>query len=198
MSNSIANMEIKEQYYFEILRNNLNIQYKSRPTSFIRNISFCRLPWCMLLHPQNTHKHTKRHNTHTHTVKWLKSWKQGCYFSLFRVATYCENKGWQRIYDKTRDDYKLKWCETRSMATYYNFKEGEYCIYLIFSEAFVLFFTQYFEWFYQSTTQGLKFILHFFLKIGIFSPIASASLMDIRNENIESLKTMLTKSFNLI
>ncbi|XP_041953379.1 protein polyglycylase TTLL10 isoform X2 [Alosa sapidissima] len=47
------------------------------------------------------------------------------------VAAYCENKGWQRIYDRTREDYKLKWCETRSMATYYNFKEGEQLLFQI-------------------------------------------------------------------
>ncbi|XP_031421395.1 protein polyglycylase TTLL10 [Clupea harengus] len=47
------------------------------------------------------------------------------------VAAYCENKGWQRIYDKTREDYKLKWCEIRSMAIYYNFKEGEQLLYQI-------------------------------------------------------------------
>ncbi|XP_063063719.1 protein polyglycylase TTLL10 isoform X2 [Engraulis encrasicolus] len=47
------------------------------------------------------------------------------------LTAYCESKGWQRIYDKSREDYKLKWCETRSMATYYNFKEGEQLVYQI-------------------------------------------------------------------
>uniref|UniRef100_A0A8C4RXG7 Uncharacterized protein n=1 Tax=Erpetoichthys calabaricus TaxID=27687 RepID=A0A8C4RXG7_ERPCA len=30
------------------------------------------------------------------------------------VSNYCVRKGWQRIHDKNRDDYKLKWCETKS------------------------------------------------------------------------------------
>ncbi|KAL2103596.1 hypothetical protein ACEWY4_000464 [Coilia grayii] len=47
------------------------------------------------------------------------------------VAAYCESKGWQRIHDKSREDYKLKWCETRSVATYYNFREGEQLVYQI-------------------------------------------------------------------
>lgn len=44
---------------------------------------------------------------------------------IFRVVSYCEGRGWQRIYDKTRTDYKLKWCETKSPATYNSFKPGD-------------------------------------------------------------------------
>ncbi|XP_062314172.1 protein polyglycylase TTLL10 [Osmerus eperlanus] len=47
------------------------------------------------------------------------------------VTSYCESKGWQRISDKHREDFKLKWCETKSVATYYNFREGEQLIYQI-------------------------------------------------------------------
>ncbi|KAG7472744.1 hypothetical protein MATL_G00112150 [Megalops atlanticus] len=47
------------------------------------------------------------------------------------VASYCESLGWQRIYDKTREDYKLKWCETKSKSAYYNFREGEQLLYQI-------------------------------------------------------------------
>ncbi|XP_075697093.1 inactive polyglycylase TTLL10 [Rhinoderma darwinii] len=47
------------------------------------------------------------------------------------VSAYCLNKGWQRIYDNKRDDYKLKWCETKSSATYYAFREGEQLLYQI-------------------------------------------------------------------
>ncbi|XP_051518099.1 protein polyglycylase TTLL10 isoform X1 [Myxocyprinus asiaticus] len=47
------------------------------------------------------------------------------------VVSYCESRGWQRIYDKTRLDYKLKWCETKSPATYYNFKAGGQLLYQI-------------------------------------------------------------------
>lgn len=43
----------------------------------------------------------------------------------FRVVPYCESKGWQRIYDKTRLDYRLKWCELKSSHTYYHFRTGE-------------------------------------------------------------------------
>lgn len=48
-------------------------------------------------------------------------------FSLafsFRVSSYCESRGWKRIYNKNRDDFKLKWCETKSAANYGNFREG--------------------------------------------------------------------------
>ncbi|XP_056398643.1 inactive polyglycylase TTLL10 [Hyla sarda] len=47
------------------------------------------------------------------------------------VSSYCLNKGWQRIYDNKRDDYKLKWCEIKSSATYYAFREGEQLLYQI-------------------------------------------------------------------
>ncbi|KAJ8371022.1 hypothetical protein SKAU_G00110500 [Synaphobranchus kaupii] len=47
------------------------------------------------------------------------------------VASYCESQGWQRITDKTRDDYKLKWCEIKSKITYYNFREGEQLLFQI-------------------------------------------------------------------
>ncbi|CAG01732.1 unnamed protein product, partial [Tetraodon nigroviridis] len=39
------------------------------------------------------------------------------------VSSYCERKGWKRIYNKQRDDFKLKWCETKSAANYCNFRE---------------------------------------------------------------------------
>ncbi|XP_058619406.1 protein polyglycylase TTLL10 isoform X2 [Onychostoma macrolepis] len=45
------------------------------------------------------------------------------------VVSYCESRGWQRIYDKTRTDYKLKWCETKSPAAYYSFRAGGQLIY---------------------------------------------------------------------
>uniref|UniRef100_A0A8C2BQU0 Inactive polyglycylase TTLL10 n=1 Tax=Cyprinus carpio TaxID=7962 RepID=A0A8C2BQU0_CYPCA len=47
------------------------------------------------------------------------------------VVSYCESRGWQRIYDKTRTDYKLKWCEAKSPAAYYSFKAGGQLIYQI-------------------------------------------------------------------
>uniref|UniRef100_A0AAY5KL19 Tubulin tyrosine ligase-like family, member 10 n=2 Tax=Esox lucius TaxID=8010 RepID=A0AAY5KL19_ESOLU len=47
------------------------------------------------------------------------------------VTSYCESRGWQRIYDKTRKDFILKWCETKSPDTYNNFKEGEQLLYQI-------------------------------------------------------------------
>ncbi|MGH0188820.1 UNVERIFIED_CONTAM: hypothetical protein FKN15_031579 [Acipenser sinensis] len=39
------------------------------------------------------------------------------------VGAYCLSKGWQRINNKNREDYKLKWCETKSYATYINFRQ---------------------------------------------------------------------------
>ncbi|KAK2885605.1 hypothetical protein Q8A67_016442 [Cirrhinus molitorella] len=47
------------------------------------------------------------------------------------VVSYCESRGWQRIHDKTRTDYKLKWCETKSPAAYYSFKAGGQLIYQV-------------------------------------------------------------------
>ncbi|KAM9299350.1 inactive polyglycylase TTLL10 [Gastrophryne carolinensis] len=47
------------------------------------------------------------------------------------VSSYCLSKGWQRIQDNKRDDYKLKWCETKSSATYYAFRESEQLLYQI-------------------------------------------------------------------
>ncbi|XP_017564607.1 protein polyglycylase TTLL10 [Pygocentrus nattereri] len=47
------------------------------------------------------------------------------------VIPYCESKGWQRIYDKTREDYKLKWCELKAPCTYNSFRAGEQLVYQI-------------------------------------------------------------------
>nr|XP_057941230.1 protein polyglycylase TTLL10 [Doryrhamphus excisus] len=47
------------------------------------------------------------------------------------VSTYCEKRGWKRIYNKNRDDFKLKWCETKSAFNYLNFREGEQLVYQI-------------------------------------------------------------------
>ncbi|XP_068607168.1 protein polyglycylase TTLL10 [Brachionichthys hirsutus] len=47
------------------------------------------------------------------------------------VSSYCESKGWKRIYTKHREDFKLKWCETKSSATYSNFREGRQLVFQI-------------------------------------------------------------------
>ncbi|XP_062282593.1 protein polyglycylase TTLL10 [Scomber scombrus] len=47
------------------------------------------------------------------------------------VSNYCESRGWKRIYNKHREDFKLKWCETKSQANYCNFREGEQLVYQI-------------------------------------------------------------------
>ncbi|XP_045912561.1 protein polyglycylase TTLL10 isoform X2 [Micropterus dolomieu] len=47
------------------------------------------------------------------------------------VSSYCESRGWKRIYNKRREDFKLKWCETKSPASYCNFREGEQLVYQI-------------------------------------------------------------------
>ncbi|XP_076987164.1 inactive polyglycylase TTLL10, partial [Tamandua tetradactyla] len=41
------------------------------------------------------------------------------------ISSYCRSKGWQRTLDSQRDDYKLKWCETKSRNSYCTFREGE-------------------------------------------------------------------------
>ncbi|XP_041802004.1 protein polyglycylase TTLL10 [Chelmon rostratus] len=47
------------------------------------------------------------------------------------VSRYCESRGWKRIYNKHREDFKLKWCETKSPANYCHFREGEQLVYQI-------------------------------------------------------------------
>ncbi|XP_068196544.1 protein polyglycylase TTLL10 [Antennarius striatus] len=47
------------------------------------------------------------------------------------VSGYCESRGWKRIYNKHREDFKLKWCEMKSPASYYNFREGEQLVFQI-------------------------------------------------------------------
>lgn len=32
--------------------------------------------------------------------------------------------GWERITDKSREDFKLKWCEIKSHNNYHSFREG--------------------------------------------------------------------------
>ncbi|KAM9521587.1 LOW QUALITY PROTEIN: inactive polyglycylase TTLL10 [Guaruba guarouba] len=46
------------------------------------------------------------------------------------ISIYCQQRGWQGIYDNTRD-YALKWCESKCQETYYHFKEGEQLPYQI-------------------------------------------------------------------
>ncbi|XP_041655415.1 protein polyglycylase TTLL10 isoform X2 [Cheilinus undulatus] len=47
------------------------------------------------------------------------------------VSSYCERRGWKRVYNKHREDFRLKWCETKSPANYKNFREGEQLMYQI-------------------------------------------------------------------
>ncbi|CAL8266467.1 unnamed protein product [Merluccius merluccius] len=47
------------------------------------------------------------------------------------VSSYCEEKGWQRIHDRHRQDYKFKWCETKSRDNYQHFREGQQLLYQI-------------------------------------------------------------------
>ncbi|XP_026223813.1 protein polyglycylase TTLL10 isoform X2 [Anabas testudineus] len=47
------------------------------------------------------------------------------------VSSYCESKGWKRTYNRHREDFKLKWCETKSLLNYCNFREGEQLVYQI-------------------------------------------------------------------
>ncbi|KAG8002861.1 Protein polyglycylase TTLL10 [Nibea albiflora] len=47
------------------------------------------------------------------------------------VSSYCESRGWKRIYNKHREDFKLKWCETKSPVNYSNFREGEQLLFQI-------------------------------------------------------------------
>ncbi|XP_074538075.1 protein polyglycylase TTLL10 isoform X2 [Halichoeres trimaculatus] len=47
------------------------------------------------------------------------------------VSSYCESRGWKRIHDKHREDFKLKWCETKSLSNYCNFRKGEQLVYQI-------------------------------------------------------------------
>ncbi|XP_036163463.1 inactive polyglycylase TTLL10 isoform X3 [Myotis myotis] len=41
-----------------------------------------------------------------------------------RISSYCKSKGWQRIQDSQREDYKLKWCEVKCRDSYLHFREG--------------------------------------------------------------------------
>ncbi|KAM8955648.1 inactive polyglycylase TTLL10 isoform 2-T2 [Lycaon pictus] len=47
------------------------------------------------------------------------------------ISSYCKSKGWQRIQDSQREDYKLKWCEVKCRDNYYSFREGEQLLYQI-------------------------------------------------------------------
>ncbi|XP_053516171.1 inactive polyglycylase TTLL10 [Artibeus jamaicensis] len=47
------------------------------------------------------------------------------------ISSYCKSKGWQRIQDSRRGDYKLKWCEVKCRDSYSSFREGEQLLYQI-------------------------------------------------------------------
>ncbi|XP_054577346.1 inactive polyglycylase TTLL10 isoform X3 [Eptesicus fuscus] len=42
------------------------------------------------------------------------------------ISSYCKSKGWQRIQDGRREDYKLKWCEVKCRDSYLSFREGSW------------------------------------------------------------------------
>ncbi|XP_043532024.1 protein polyglycylase TTLL10-like isoform X1 [Chiloscyllium plagiosum] len=41
------------------------------------------------------------------------------------VISFCENRGWKRIYDNDRADYLLKWCEINTPNNFQCFQEGK-------------------------------------------------------------------------
>ncbi|KAM5267003.1 inactive polyglycylase TTLL10 isoform 3-T3 [Hipposideros larvatus] len=45
------------------------------------------------------------------------------------ISSYCQSKGWQRIQDRRREDYALKWCEVKSRDSYCSFREGDQLLY---------------------------------------------------------------------
>ena len=70
-----------------------------------------------------------------------------CYcISFVRVDEKLSSLGWERIYDKNREDYKLKWCEVKANNHYHAFREGAcsnkwlYCVrYLLCRENLLVF-----------------------------------------------------------
>ncbi|XP_015243084.1 PREDICTED: inactive polyglycylase TTLL10 [Cyprinodon variegatus] len=47
------------------------------------------------------------------------------------VSSYFDSRGWMRIYSEHREDFKLKWCVTKSPAKYRSFREGRHLMYQI-------------------------------------------------------------------
>ncbi|KAM8787504.1 inactive polyglycylase TTLL10 isoform 2-T2 [Rhynchonycteris naso] len=45
------------------------------------------------------------------------------------ISSYCKSKGWRRIQDSRRGDYRLKWCEVKCRDSYSRFREGEQLLY---------------------------------------------------------------------
>ncbi|XP_078415361.1 protein polyglycylase TTLL10-like [Cetorhinus maximus] len=41
------------------------------------------------------------------------------------VVSFCEKRGWKRIYDNDRVDYLLKWCEFNTLTSFQYFQEGK-------------------------------------------------------------------------
>ncbi|XP_054904537.1 protein polyglycylase TTLL10 isoform X2 [Poeciliopsis prolifica] len=47
------------------------------------------------------------------------------------VCGYCERRGWKRIYNNQREDFRLKWCETKAQVNYSRFKQGRHLVFQI-------------------------------------------------------------------
>ncbi|XP_053315157.1 protein polyglycylase TTLL10-like [Spea bombifrons] len=47
------------------------------------------------------------------------------------VSLYCMKRGWRRIQNSSRTDYKLKWCSIKQPANYDAFREGKQLLYQI-------------------------------------------------------------------
>ncbi|KAM6924915.1 protein polyglycylase TTLL10 [Xenentodon cancila] len=62
----------------------------------------------------------------------LGEWPQQIPGTTLEIETnYCESRGWRRIYNQQRQDFRLKWCEIKSSANYSSFREGEQLVYQI-------------------------------------------------------------------
>ncbi|XP_038629237.1 protein polyglycylase TTLL10-like isoform X1 [Scyliorhinus canicula] len=107
------------------------------------------------------------------------------------VVSFCENRGWKRIYDNDRADYLIKWCEINTLTNFHCFQEGKQLLNqipnnrLLTTKVGLCSSLKIFE---QVVTKYTKIIYPRFLKMAEFYP--ETYRMDVKSERLAFFEIM--------
>ncbi|XP_072334095.1 protein polyglycylase TTLL10-like isoform X2 [Scyliorhinus torazame] len=107
------------------------------------------------------------------------------------VVSFCENKGWKRIYDNDRADYFIKWCEINTLTNFHYFQEGKQLLNQIPNNRHLttkVGLCSSLKIFEQVVTKYRKIIYPRFLKMAEFYP--ETYRMDVRSERLAFFEIM--------
>ncbi|XP_067873086.1 protein polyglycylase TTLL10-like [Heterodontus francisci] len=107
------------------------------------------------------------------------------------VVSFCENRGWKRIYDNDRADYLLKWCEINTSTNFQNFQEGKQLLNQIPNNKLLttkIGLCSSLKTYEQTVTKYAKIIYPRFLKMAEFYP--ETYRMDVKSERLAFFEIM--------